>query len=151
VIGRLVSLASDQALQHLTSAPPWPTQRQTASPLERKLRPQRQSGEAVLRHGAIVHSRTDFASSAVSTRPASSRSMTRTYQYDTPAGQLKIRQFKGGLWRLWAGDEFLGSFTSAEAAVQALLNGTCSLPLGGRKARIKVPPDLDDWEYVTAP
>jgi hypothetical protein len=27
--------------------------------------------------------------------------MTRTYQYDTPAGQLKLRQFKGGLWRLW--------------------------------------------------
>jgi hypothetical protein len=78
--------------------------------------------------------------------------MTRTYQLDTPAGQLKIRQFKGGLWRLWAGDEFLGSFTSAEAAVQALLDGTCSLPAGGgRKARIKVPPDLDDWVAVTGP
>jgi hypothetical protein len=77
--------------------------------------------------------------------------MTRTYQFDTPAGKLKIRQFKGGLWRLWAGDEFLGSFMSAEAAVQALLDGTCSLSAGGRKARIKVPPDLEDWEYVTAP
>ena len=77
--------------------------------------------------------------------------MTRTYQYDTPAGQLKLRQFKGGLWRLWAGDEFLGSFTSAEAAVQALHDGSCSLPAGGRMARIKVPPDLEDWTYVTAP
>jgi hypothetical protein len=77
--------------------------------------------------------------------------MTRTYQYDTPAGQLKIRQFKGGLWRLWADDVFLGSFTSAEAAVQALLDGTCSLPAGGRKARIKVPPDLDDWVSITTP
>jgi hypothetical protein len=77
--------------------------------------------------------------------------MTRTYQYDTPAGQLKLRQFKGGLWRLWAGDEFLGSFTSAEAAVQALLDGTCSLLAGGRKAPIRVPPDLQDWADVTAP
>jgi len=72
--------------------------------------------------------------------------MTRTYQLDTPTGQLKIRQFKGGLWRMWAGDEFLGSFTSAEAAVQALLDGTCSLLAGGRKARIQVPADLEDWE-----
>jgi hypothetical protein len=77
--------------------------------------------------------------------------MTRTYQYDTPAGQLKIRQFKGGMWRLWADDEFLGSFTSAEAAVQALLDGTCSLPAGGRKARIEVPPALDDWVSGPAP
>ena len=77
--------------------------------------------------------------------------MTRTYQYHTPAGQLKICQVKGGLRRLWAGDEILGSSTSAEAAVAALLDGTCSLPAGGRTARIKVPPDLEDWEYVTAP
>ena len=86
-----------------------------------------------------MHVRTGVASSVEWTRPASSRLMTPTYQHDTPAGQLKIRQFKGGLWRLWAGDDFLGSFTSGAAAVHALLDGTCGLPAGGRKAGIKVP------------
>ena len=121
-------------------------QRRTPRPLESELSPWRHCGEAVLRHGAIVHGSNDVASFAEWTRPASSRPMTRTYQYHTPAGQLKFRQVKGGLRRLWAGDEFLGSFTSAEAAVAALLDGTCSLPAGGRKARLKVPPDLEDWE-----
>jgi hypothetical protein len=75
---------------------------------------------------------------------------TAMYLFQTPAGLLKIRQFNGGQWRMWAEDEFLGSFVSPEAAVQALIDGTCSLVAGGRKTRIDVPPDLSDWVYETA-
>ena len=76
--------------------------------------------------------------------------MTAMYLLQTPAGLLKIRQFSGGQWRMWADDEFLGSFVSPEAAVQALLDGTCGLVDGGRKASVVVPPDLSDWVFETA-
>ena len=66
--------------------------------------------------------------------------MAATYLFQTPSGLLKIRQFKGGQWRMWAEDEFLGSFVSPEEAVQALIDGTCRLVTGGRKAREVVPP-----------
>ena len=77
--------------------------------------------------------------------------MTATYLFQSPAGLLKIRQFNGGQWRMWADDEFLGSFVSPESAVQALLDGTCTLVDGGRKASVVVPPDLSDWVFETAP
>ena len=67
--------------------------------------------------------------------------MTRTYWCDTQAGRLSIRQFNRGPWRLWAGEDFLGSFESPEDA----LRGLAAAKLG---PKWKAPADIDDWQQV---
>ena len=67
--------------------------------------------------------------------------MTSTYWWDAPAGRLSIRRYNRGLWRLWAGENFLGSFETPEAAMRAL----CTTKLGkGWRA----PADLGDWHHA---
>lgn len=66
--------------------------------------------------------------------------MTRTYWWDTPSGRLSIRQFNRGRWRLWKGEDFLGSFETPEEALPAVAK------LG---PKWKAPADLDDWQHVT--
>ena len=67
--------------------------------------------------------------------------MTITYWWDAPAGRLSIRRFNRGLWRLWAGERFLGSFETPEAAMRALR--TMKLGKGW-----KAPADLDEWHHA---
>jgi hypothetical protein len=67
--------------------------------------------------------------------------MTSTYWWDAPAGRLSIRRFNRGLWRLWAGESFLGSFETPEAALRALR--TTKLGKGWR-----APADIDDWHHA---
>ena len=67
--------------------------------------------------------------------------MTSTYWWDAPAGRLSIRRFNKGLWRLWAGECFLGSFETPEAAMRALR----TMKLG---KSWKAPDDLDDWHHA---
>jgi len=50
-------------------------------------------------------------------------------------------QVQQGLWRLWAGESFLGSFETPEAAMRALR----TMKLG---KSWKAPPDLDDWHHA---
>lgn len=68
--------------------------------------------------------------------------MTRTYWWDAPAGRLSIRQYRLGPWRLWAGEDFIGSFeTPADA-----LRGLATAKLG---PRWKAAEDLEAWQVVT--
>ena len=67
--------------------------------------------------------------------------MTRTYWHDAQAGRLSIRQFNRGRWRLWKGEDFLGSFETAEAA----LAGLAAAKLG---PKWKAPDDLERWQVV---
>lgn len=54
---------------------------------------------------------------------------------------LSIRQYEKGPWRLWAGDDFVRSFPTPEAALQAINVKSVSLPPGNWKA----PADLVQW------
>lgn len=70
--------------------------------------------------------------------------MTRTYWWQTPAGCLSIRQYEKGPWRLWAGEEFIRSFPTPDAALQALADRSVKLPPG----RWTAPRELEDWRFA---
>ena len=118
----------------LLHSSPCVLERRTTGPLERELRPKRQSGEAVLRHGAMVRhpTRCRFPSRE-DVGQSEHRAMTLTYWWDAPAGRLSIRCFNKGRWRLWAGDSYLGSFDTPDEAVRPLSDRTLTWPTGLRR------------------
>ena len=67
--------------------------------------------------------------------------------YKTRAGLAEIRPEWGGVVLVFD-DEALEHHASAEAAAEALANGTCFWPSAGDPSKLGIPEELGEWTFV---
>jgi hypothetical protein len=74
--------------------------------------------------------------------------MQKLYVYETSAGAFYIAEHKGRFHPLFQ-DESLGSYATAQQAVEDLVGGhTFSLPGDIDPAELGVPEDLENWVKI---
>lgn len=74
--------------------------------------------------------------------------MQKLYVYETSAGAFYIAEHNGRFHPLFQ-DESLGSYATAQQAVEDLVGGhTFSLPGDIDPAELGVPEDLEDWVKI---
>ena len=74
--------------------------------------------------------------------------MQKLYVYETSAGAFYIAEHDGRFHPLFQ-DESLGSYATAQQAVEDLVGGhTFSLPGDIDPAELGVPEDLEDWVKI---
>ena len=74
--------------------------------------------------------------------------MRKLYVYETSAGAFYIAEHAGRFHPLFQ-DESLGSYATAQQAVEDLVGGhTFSLPGDIDPAELGVPEDLEDWVKI---
>lgn len=76
--------------------------------------------------------------------------MTGYYRYSTRAGEFRITQERSGRWQAMYGDEGLGSYAHPWQAAEDLSGGHTYTPSCGDTARLGLPEELFEWEFVRA-
>lgn len=67
--------------------------------------------------------------------------------FPTRAGMAEIIPQSGGFVLVFDGDA-LEHHGSAEAAAEALANGTCTWPSAGDPSKFGIPEEIGDWTFV---
>lgn len=70
------------------------------------------------------------------------------YRYPTTAGEFRIAQEKTGRWQAMFEDEGLGSYQTAQHALDDLAGGHTFWPSCGDPSRFRLPEEISDWELV---
>lgn len=70
------------------------------------------------------------------------------YYHKTTAGEFRIAQERGGRWQTMFEDEGLGSYDTAQQALDDLAGGHTHWPSCGDPSRFGLPNELSDWTLV---
>lgn len=70
------------------------------------------------------------------------------YRHSTCAGEFRIAQQPNGRWQAMFEDEGLGSYATAQQALDDLAGGHTFWPSCGDPSRFKLPADISDWALV---
>lgn len=71
--------------------------------------------------------------------------MIRSYAYRTRAGTFRIALEANGRWQVMFEDERLGSYHSAQAALDDLAGGHTFWPSCGDPSQLGLPGELSEW------
>lgn len=69
------------------------------------------------------------------------------YACSTSAGEFRIASINGR-WQAMFQDEGLGSYVTAEQALEDLVGGHTFWPSCGNPSRFKLPDDLSEWRFI---
>lgn len=74
--------------------------------------------------------------------------MSLYYEYQTPLGAFRIEQTRLGWIPLFESEALAGAYRTAQMALDDLVDGHADWPPVGNPAKLKLPNELADWEFI---